>query len=276
MEEIGPPKKEFDNGFTGTTINPVKTKFIYTDPAEIPAALKPHYVESNGKWVLDVEGAVPKAQLDEFRDNNVALKAKIEAFGDLTPDRAKELIEKEKDFKAGNPKTKEEIEAAVQARVAEMKANHETALKAANDKAAKLQTDLESHVIDRALIEAGTELGLRPTATEDLTFRGRQSFRLDEHGRPVAKDKDGNTLYGPAGDPLTPKDFVATLTKAAPHLFDSSAGSGAGGSGNKNGGNAVNTNPWKTDTFNLTQQSVMLRENPDQARQMAAAAGVKI
>lgn len=254
----------------------MKPKFIYTNEADIPAALKPHYVQSGDKWVLDVEGAVPKTQLDEFRTNNIALKEKLDAFGDTPPDRVKELLAKEADFKGGNPKTKEEIEAAVQARVADMRTAHEAALKTANEKAAKLQSDLESHVIDRALLEAGTAVGLRQTAVADLTYRGRQRFRLDEHGKPVAIDDKGQTVYGPAGDPLSPADFVTALTKEAPHLFDPSAGSGAGGSGSGGRGNPGATNPWKPETYNLTAQSALYRENPDQARQLAAAAGVKL
>lgn len=41
------------------------------------------------------------------------------------------------------------------------------------------------------------------------------------------------------------------------------------------GENAVN-NPFARDTYNLTEQGRMLRENPAQAKAMAAAAGVKI
>lgn len=42
------------------------------------------------------------------------------------------------------------------------------------------------------------------------------------------------------------------------------------------GGSDVVTNPFAKDTFNLTAQGKLLRENPVQARQMAAAAGVTI
>lgn len=260
----------------------MKLKYIVTNESDLPtdATLRALYTQTGDKWVLDIEGAVPKAQLDQFRENNVQLKKTLDAFTALgegiTPERVAELIEKENTFKSGNAKTTEQINAEVERRVAELKASQQAALQAAEAKAAKLQADLESHVIDRALIEAGTELGLRSTAHEDITYRGRQAFRLDEHGKPVAIDKDGNVQYGPTGEPLTPKDFVTNLTKQAPHLFDPSSGSGAGGSGNGNRGPAGGVNPFKTETFNLTAQSQMLRDNPDQARQMAAAAGVKI
>ena len=44
----------------------------------------------------------------------------------------------------------------------------------------------------------------------------------------------------------------------------------AGGSG------AGTANPFARDTFNLTEQGRLFRENPTQAKELAAAAGVKI
>lgn len=42
------------------------------------------------------------------------------------------------------------------------------------------------------------------------------------------------------------------------------------------GGNNPQKNPFAKDTFNLTEQGRLFRENPEQARAMAAAAGMKI
>lgn len=42
------------------------------------------------------------------------------------------------------------------------------------------------------------------------------------------------------------------------------------------GGGGGTANPFAKDTFNLTEQGRLLRENPAQARELAAAAGVKI
>jgi hypothetical protein len=259
----------------------MKLKFIVTSEADLPTdpTLKALYIETGGKWILDIEGAVPKTQLDEFRTNNVELKKKIDAFAALgegiTPERVKELIEKEESFKGGNAKTAEQITAEVERRVGELKAKQEKDIKDRDDRIATLTGDLESHVIDQALISAGAELGLRSTAHEDLTFRGRKAFKLDEHRKPVSIGGDGQVVYGPTGEPLSPKDYVSQLLKTAPHLFDPSSGSGAGGSGSQRQGSG-GANPFKKESFNLTAQSEMLRSNPDQARQMAAAAGVKI
>jgi len=59
----------------GKRIMPLKLKLKSKD--EIPAEVQSLYVERDGAWVLDVEGAADavqlRAKLDEFRTNNFAL-----------------------------------------------------------------------------------------------------------------------------------------------------------------------------------------------------------
>ena len=66
---------------------------------------------------------------------------------------------------------------------------------------------------------------------------------------------------------------LKALEKGKPFLFKAKNPpkyDPAGGSGNPE------KNPFAKETFNLTEQGKMLRDNPEQARAMAAAAGVKI
>jgi hypothetical protein len=53
------------------TFMPLRFKFKTKD--EIPADHLPLYAEREGGWILDVEGAVDKSKLDEFRHTNVSL-----------------------------------------------------------------------------------------------------------------------------------------------------------------------------------------------------------
>jgi hypothetical protein len=48
-------------------------KFKAKAKEEIPVELQSLYVERDGAFMLDVEGAVDKARVDEFRNSNVAL-----------------------------------------------------------------------------------------------------------------------------------------------------------------------------------------------------------
>jgi len=52
-------------------------KFKAKTKEEIPTELQALYVEGDGGFVLDVEGAVDKTKLDEFRTNNIALSNQL-------------------------------------------------------------------------------------------------------------------------------------------------------------------------------------------------------
>lgn len=83
---------------------------------------------------------------------------------------------------------------------------------------------------------------------------GVDKFTFDKDGTPVGID-----------------DVVKPLKESSPHLFK--AGSNYQPAG---GGNPPAANPWAKDSFNLTEQGKIFKENPAQARQLAAAAGVTI
>ena len=52
-------------------------KFKCRSKEEVPAELQSLYVEGDGGFVLDVEGAVDKTKLDEFRTNHIALSNQL-------------------------------------------------------------------------------------------------------------------------------------------------------------------------------------------------------
>lgn len=68
---------------------------------------------------------------------------------------------------------------------------------------------------------------------------------------------------------------VGALKKDKAFLFKGAPGGSPHYTPN-GGGNPPVTNPFKKETFNLTEQGKMLKENPEQARAMAAEAGVTI
>ena len=70
-------------------------KYKYAKREEIPAEQVALYVEREGAFVLDAEGATDKAKADEFRVNNVALKKQLEElsarFEGIDPEAVKAL-----------------------------------------------------------------------------------------------------------------------------------------------------------------------------------------
>ena len=42
------------------------------------------------------------------------------------------------------------------------------------------------------------------------------------------------------------------------------------------GGTPINKNPWSKESFNLTEQGKLIKSNPAQAKELAAAAGITL
>lgn len=85
---------------------------------------------------------------------------------------------------------------------------------------------------------------------------GLDKFTFDKEGKPIGID-----------------DVLKPMREASPHLFKTQQGGGYVPAG---GGNPPAANPFAKDTWNMTEQGKLFKENPAQARQLAAAAGVKL
>ncbi len=70
------------------------------------------------------------------------------------------------------------------------------------------------------------------------------------------------------------KEQVEELHKTKPFLFKQEGG--MPGYHPRGGSGPLMDNPFAKETFNLTKQGQLLKENPEKAREMASAAGVKI
>ena len=79
--------------------------------------------------------------------------------------------------------------------------------------------------------------------------------------------------FNKEGEVVGLDDVLKPLKESSPHLFKTTGGGGYTPAGGKN---PPVVNPFAKDTFNLTEQGRLLKQDPDQARAMAAAAGVTI
>jgi len=129
--------------------------------------------------------------------------------------------------------------------------------------------------IDQGVITAATKRGLRSTAIPDITSRARLVFKL-VNGAPQAFEPDGKTVR-PGKDgtsPMTLEEWVDAQVSEAPHLFESNAGGGAAsnGAGGAAGINRSVKNPFRKDTWNLTEQMKLQKTDPGLAARLKAAA----
>ena len=135
---------------------------------------------------------------------------------------------------------------------------------------------LTSIQVDQAVVTEATKRGLRPTAIPDITARARNTFRL-VNGVPQVFEADGQTVrVGKDGlTPMTVMEWIDAQVAEAPHLFESNAGGGAAGNGSGGVGGAGNRsvkNPFRKETWNLTEQMKLQKSDPHLAARLKAAA----
>jgi len=124
--------------------------------------------------------------------------------------------------------------------------------------------------IDQAVVTEATKRGLRPTAIPDITARARATFKL-VNGVPQAFNGD-TPRYGKDGtSPMTLAEWVDALVSDAPHLFEANAGGGAVGSGSRGAGTGV-ANPFRKESWNVTEQMKLQKNDPSLAARLKAAA----
>lgn len=212
-------------------------KAEYATAAEVPEALKTYYVAGEGgKMVLDAEGLVPKARVDEFRNNNIALQRQIDAVKGIDPAKYADLLKLQTQLNEKELIAKGDVDGLVNSRV--------TAMKAASDAdKARLEGELSTSnktlsqlMIDNVVKSAAIASGVTPSAVDDVVLRAHQTFVV-ENGQAVAKS-NGQVVYGKDGTtPLQPTEWIANLRKSAPHLFAGFNGGGAGGGNRGAAGN---------------------------------------
>lgn len=254
---------------------PLKYKFKTKD--EIPAEQQTLYVERDGAWLLDVEGAVEKAKLDEFRSTNVALlKERDELkqrFEGIDPVEVRKLAEEKRRLEEAQQLKAGEVEKVVETRVKAARGELEKQIASLNSERDTLSGRLTAIQIDQAVVAEATKRGLRATAIPDITARARLTFKL-VNGVPQAFEADGQTArVGRDGfTPMTVAEWVDAQVSEAPHLFESNVGGGATGHISGGGANRSVKNPFRKDTWNLTEQMKLQKSDPALAARLKAAA----
>jgi hypothetical protein len=256
-------------------------KLTYKTKEEVPAELQAIYVERDGQFALDVDGYVDKTKHDEFRAANVALRKELEEqkkrFEGIDPDEVRKLAEEKRQLEETQQLKLGEVEKVLENRMKTAKAEWDKQFAAVNAERDSLNGRLTAIQIDQGVTTVATKKGLRPTAIPDITARARTVFRL-EKTVPTAFEADGKTVrVGKDGmTPMTLEEWVDTQVTDAPHLFESNSGGGAAGDASGGSGTARTNrsvkNPFKKESWNLTEQMKLQRTDPQLAARLKAAA----
>jgi hypothetical protein len=257
-------------------------KLKYKTKDEVPAELQSIYVERDGEFALDVDGVVDKAKHDEFRNANVALKKELEdqkkRFEGIDPDEVRKLADEKRQLEESQQLKLGEVEKVLENRMKNAKAEWDKQFAAVNAERDSLNGRLTAIQIDQGVTTVATKKGLRPTAIPDITSRARNVFRL-VNGAPTAFEADGKTVrVGKDGmTPMTLEEWVDSQVSDAPHLFESNSGGGAAGDASGGGGTSARANrsvrnPFKRETWNVTEQMKLAKTDPQLAARLKAAA----
>jgi hypothetical protein len=254
-------------------------KSKYGSLKEIPAEDVRLYVERDGAWHLDVDAKEEKAKLDEFRANNIALKNQLaeqaKRFEGIDPDAVRKLAEDKQRLEEAQQLKGGEVDKVVEGRLKTAKTEWDKQFAAVTGERDALNVRLTAIQIDQGVTTAATKRGLRATAIPDITARARNVFKLVD-GAPRAYEADGRTVrVGKDGiTPMNLDEWVEQQVADAPHLFEMNAGGGAAGngSGGAGGNNRSVKNPFRKESWNLTEQMKLTKTDPQLAARLKAAA----
>ena len=193
----------------------------------IPQEIHSFYTESDDGFLLNVDGVVPKAKLNEFRSTNRKLNAELEEvnnkFKYVDIEEYKTLKENQTNDAVKGVVQEADVNNIVQTRVKEMKATHDDEIASYKDELNKSKTQLSTLLIDNAITTQAGKHSVKADAVEDILLRAKRIFNVN-NGQVEAHNADGEVIYNKNGDPLTIDEWITNLGKDAPHLFQESTG----------------------------------------------------
>lgn len=228
--------------------------FIFDTDTQIPEELRATATKnSEGKFILNL---VPKAKLDEFRENNIKVAKERDdlktKWDKVAPVVGEDVSKFEETFKTlqstaqqvadGKLKTSADIDKVIVERTNEMRSSFE---KKSQDDAKRiaeltgvngsLKAELSKVHIDRQLTVAvmDEKSGARTDALPHILTEAYKVFHVQEDGSLLPKAGEA-IIYGSDGaTAMTPTEWLGKLKEKFPYLFKNSSGGGASGGTDK-------------------------------------------
>lgn len=244
---------------------PLKT--VLDDIEGIDDAVKPFYVEKDGRYILDAEGVDDHPDVANLKNAYQRVKEDREAVRQemaklrQTIDGLPEDFDPEKweEFKAGkgkgaDPQELVRLRETLERERDDWKARYE-------EREAELTRTQVRDALNRALADAGVPEPLRNGARLEMLERVTPQFGK---GGVVVETDMGPMDIGEYAKRWVARDGSAYVAK----------GQGSGASGGRPPGANNDSNPFAKDTFNLTMQGQMIKSDRTRAERMMRAAGM--
>ena len=207
-------------------------KFMVDDVNTVDEAYRGLYEKNDdGKYSLQVESAVHKDKLDEFRNKNIELMKSAEKFKGVDPVKYTELLDLQRKVDESKLVGSDKVDEAVAQRVKTLEADYKVKIDDLTGKYTSAQNALEKTMLSSELHTKAIKAGAYESALDDIESRARQVYKLVE-GQIVPLDSAGQVLYGRNGsDPMPMAEWLKGLAALAPHLFKGSEGGGSRNNG---------------------------------------------
>ena len=207
---------------------------------QIAEPLREHYVQRDGRYVLDAtphEGLAIedvtglKNSLAAARGERDQLKSSLAQFKDLDPEAARTALQKMQEMQSWNPD--KQVEEKIQAKLDQMRKLHQQELEKATGKTGELTKQLEQLMVVNAASEALQKNGgnialLLPHVRSQVRMRQTENGMICE-----VVDAQGNPRVGDSqGNPMTIPQLVEEMRNST-DFAPAFAGTGSSGSGNK-------------------------------------------
>jgi hypothetical protein len=209
---------------------------------------------------------------DELKKEKQAFQAKVEELTAANQKGAEDYAALQKQLEANSP---DEIKKAYEQKQAELEGTYKGVLDTKESTIKKLTEDLaiskaSEHKLFclQAFNKASEKYDIEPSSREYLfnsVFgQNGSNFSIQNFGEgDQLLNKDGQTV-----DIALRKFLDTDFGKKFIRNLSSGGGAGTNGDGN----NQPLKNPFKKETLNLTEQARLIKENPELAKQMKAAA----
>lgn len=214
-------------------------KHLYEKKEEIPEALISYYREEGGTFILDVD---TNDKIQEYRKKSIeamkerdALRKNIDAYGKLTPEEAKALLDEKEQIEHKELLKKGDVDTLITRERERFADEWNKKLEAIQAENVNLQkTVVQLKVIDE-LKNAATAALVRPEAIMDIVELATREWVL-ENGAAVRKRGQEVVLSGKEpGKNQSMSEYFLEIAQQKPFYFQPSSGS----DGRPTGGHAA-------------------------------------
>ena len=259
-------------------------KAIVPNLDDVPGEYHSLYTQKNGQYeITGIEGIRTQADVDRLntslvkeRNDHKETKTKFAPFAELDINEVRAKLDRIPELEAAaagkidEHKINEMVENRLKSRTAPLEREilkMTGQLKEADKTIDEFKGKERSRTISGEVTAAARKAGLQDTAIEDAVLLAERMFEINDAGLVVVKDNVGAT---PGIDATT---WFTEMQPKRPHWWGPTSGGGAGGG---NGGKGFGNNPFAHDTWNMTEQGKLIKENRTRAENMAKAAGTSI